>query len=111
MNTKALLFAFLLPGLMLGADDKTDPQNGALQTILQRLTALEDQNRQLLEEVHALRQEVAASRSTGAAAAEAAVAVPQPSLDQRVDVAEGRIEEQSQTKVEAAHKFPVSLTG
>ena len=63
MNTKALLFTFLLPGLMLGAEDKTDPQNAALQTILQRLTALEDQNRQLLEEVHALREEMAASRS------------------------------------------------
>lgn len=111
MNTKALLFAFVLPGLMLGAEDKTDPQNSALQTILQRLTALEDQNRQLLEEVHALREEMAASRSLAQPPPQAAVAAPQPSLDERVDVAERRIEEQSQTKVEAAHKFPVSLTG
>jgi hypothetical protein len=111
MHTKALLFTFLLPALLIGAEEKADPQSAALQTILQRLTALEGQNRQLLEEVHALRQEVAASRSTAAPAPETAVAAPQPSLDERVDVAEHRIEEQSQTKVEAAHKFPVSLTG
>ena len=54
MHTKALLFTFLLPALLIGAEEKTDPQSAALQTILQRLTALEDQNRQLLEEVHAL---------------------------------------------------------
>src|SRR5271167_4230194 len=111
MNTKAFLFTLLLPGIMLGAEDKTVPSNEALQTILQRLTALEDQNRQLLEEVHALRQEMAASRTPSQPAPETAVAAPQPSLDERVDVAERRIEEQSQTKVEAAHKFPVSLTG
>jgi len=111
MNTKALLFTFLLPGLVIGAEDRTDSQNAALQTILQRLTALEDQNRQLLEEVQALRQEMAASRSPAQPAPQAAVAAPQPSLDERLDVAERRIEEQSQTKVEAAHKFPVTLTG
>ncbi len=112
MNTKALLFTLLLPGLMLGSDDKTDPQNAALQTILQRLTALEDQNRQLLDEVRALREEMAASRSPAqSTSAATAVATPQPSIDERVDVAERRIEEQSQTKVEAAHKFPVTLTG
>ncbi len=111
MKTKALLFAFLLPGLMLGAEDKTDPQSAALQTILERITALEEQNRQLLNEVQALRQEMAASRSPTNAAAEGAIAAPQPSVDERVDVAERRIEEQSQTKVEAAHKLPVTLTG
>ncbi len=111
MHTKALLFTFLLPALLIGAEEKTDPQGVALETILQRLTALEDQNRQLLEEVRALRQEVATSRPIAPPAPESAVAAPQPSLDERVDVAERRIEEQSQTKVEAAHKFPVSLTG
>jgi hypothetical protein len=111
MNTKALLFSFLLPGLMFGAEDKTDPQNVALQTILQRLTALEDQNRQLLEQVQALRQEMAASRSAPPPATGAEAAALPPSVEERVDVAERRIEEQSQTKVETAHKLPVSLTG
>jgi hypothetical protein len=111
MRTKAFLLTLLLAPLLRGAENKADPPADALQTILQRLTALEDQNRQLLEEVHALRQEVAASRTPAPPASEAAVAAPQPSLDERVDVAERRIEEQSQTKVEAAHKFPVSLTG
>ena len=111
MRTKALLFSVLLPGFMLGAEDKTDPQNAPLQRILQRLTALEDQNRQLVEEVRALRQEIIASRSATQPAPEAAISATQPPLDERVNVAEQRIEEQSQTKVEAAHKFPVTLTG
>jgi hypothetical protein len=111
MRIKVFLFSLLLPGFLLGAEDKTDPQGAAIQTILQRLAALEDQNRQLLEEVHALRQEIVASRPATQPAPEAAVSASQPPLDERVDVAERRIEEQSQTKVEAAHKFPVTLTG
>jgi hypothetical protein len=111
MRTKAILFAFFLPAFILGAEVKTDPQTAPLETILQRLTALEDQNRQLLEEVHALRQEIVASRTAAQPAPESAVAAPQPTLEERADVAERRIEEQSQTKVEAAHKFPVTLTG
>lgn len=108
MRIKALLFTVLLPGFMFGAEDKPDP---ALQMILQRLTALEDRNRQLVEEVHALRQELVATRSTAQASPEAAVSATQPPLDERVDVAERRIEEQSQTKLEAEHKLPVTLTG
>jgi len=108
MRTKALLITVLLPGFVLGAEDKPDP---ALRMILQRLTALEDRNRQLIEEVHALRQELAASRSTAQPSPAPAVSTPQPPLDERVDVAERRIEEQSQTKVEAEHKLPVTLTG
>src|ERR1700675_2410872 len=100
MRIKVFLFALLLPGFRLGAEVKPDPPSDALQTILQRLAALEDQNRQLLEEVHALRQEIVASRPAPPPTPEAAVSAPQPPLDERVDVAERRIDEQSQTKVE-----------
>ena len=111
MRTKALLVAFLLPGFLHGADDKPDPQSAVLQRILERLAALEDQNRHLVEEVHALRQEVVASRPATQPAPETAVTAQTPPLDERVDVAERRIEEQAQTKVEAAHKLPITLTG
>jgi len=58
----------------------------------------------LLEEVRELRQQIAATRQQPEA-------TPSPSLEERVDVQEKRTEEQSQTKVEASQKFPLSITG
>jgi len=68
------------------------------------LDRLEQQNRMLLEEVRELRQQIAATRQQPEA-------TPSPSLEERVDVQEKRTEEQSQTKVEASQKFPLSITG
>jgi len=68
------------------------------------LDRLEQQNRMLLEEVRELRQQIAATRQQPEV-------TPSPSLEERVDVQEKRTEEQSQTKVEASQKFPLSITG
>lgn len=91
-----------------------------LKAILNRLDALEQQNRELTKEVHSLREELAGSRSVtplpaqqgGSAPTEnAASATAEAPLEDRVARNEARIEEQAQTKVEASHKFPISLTG
>jgi hypothetical protein len=96
------------------ADDVT------LKAILQRLEALEQQNQELTKEVHSLREELAASRSTIAVPAQQAGSTPaeqaasadaEVPLEERVARNETRIEEQAQTKVEASQKFPISLTG
>jgi hypothetical protein len=100
--------------LTLSAQDKPGADVN-LQQILNRLDALERENQKLVGEIHALRQELTDSRaapvSGSPAAAPAAQAGPEAPLEDRVAVAEQRIREQAQTKVDAAHKFPVTLTG
>jgi hypothetical protein len=76
-----------------------------LQQILDRLSTLEQQNRQLVEEVRSLREQVHAPEA-GAAPKPAG-----PPLDEKVAVDEGQIAEQAQTKVEASQKFPIRLNG
>src|SRR5437016_3667878 len=78
----------------------TQEDSSALRQILERLDHLEQQNRQLTDEIHALRTELAASR-TEAAGAEAGAAPP-AAIAERVEVQERRIEEQAQTKVESS---------
>jgi hypothetical protein len=93
---------WLIPAL-LSAQQKTD-----LQQILDRLERIEQENKNLAEEVRALRLELAASRGGVAPAVPAANAPP---LAERVDVNEQRIAEQAQSKVEASQKLPITLTG
>jgi hypothetical protein len=82
-------------------------QTTALDQILARLDRLESENQKLLEEVRALRQELKASSPTEPGAAPAIT----PPLAERVDVLERRSEEVDQTKVQAAQRFPLSITG
>jgi hypothetical protein len=103
------IFLTLTLALQLCAQENTDSQAVMLQ-IVQRLDALERQNRELIDEVHALKQQLEASgaqRTTESGTPAAA----QASIGDRVTVAEHRIEEQAQTKVEASEKFPISLNG
>ena len=110
------LFPLLLPA----------QERGDFQQILQRLDQLERENRNLAEEVHALRTEIAGARlpaspappegnaiATGAplnAPPEPVNVSPVP-MDERVAVQEQRTEDLSQTKVEAAQRMPVTLAG
>jgi hypothetical protein len=83
-----------------------------LTRISQRMDALEQQNRELAQEVKTLREELVKSKPTDNAAAAASPAVENgPTLDERVGVVEQRTAEQAQTKVEASQKFPIKLTG
>ena len=108
-------------------------ERGDFQQILQRLDQLEQENRNLAEEVHALRAEIAGARvsssstpsSSGALpAATTAPAAGTPAnaptdavnvspvpLEEQVAVQGQRTEELSQTKVEAAQRMPITLAG
>jgi hypothetical protein len=66
--------------------------------------ALENENKALREEVRGLRDEVSALKTPVAAA-------PLQKLEERLDIQEKRVEEQAQTKVEAAQRFPIRLSG
>src|SRR5579862_8353270 len=116
LNCRYLIL--LLAPTLLAAQQQSDSQQiSDLQKILDRLDRLEAENHNLAQEVRMLREALAASR-TGQAnppeqSQEAAAATPEspPSapLTERVDVAERRIEEQAQTKVEASQRLPITL--
>lgn len=91
--------------LAAGAAVAQEPAPPAtMQTILNRLDSLENQNQMLLEEIRSLRQEI---KSQPPPASEQ----PGAEITDRVTVLENRIGEQAQTKVGASQRFPVSLTG
>ena len=104
MLTKSLgicLLALALPRL---AAPQTAPD---LQKIMDRLDQLENQNRQLLDEIHQLRSEL----SQGTATPPTSAVAPSAPSEERIGVAENRIAELDQSKVTASQRFPVSLTG
>jgi hypothetical protein len=72
-------------------------QQSELQVVLERIERLERQNRELMDELRALRTELAARQ--------------EPTVAERLEVQERRVEEHAQTKVEAGQKLPVRLTG
>jgi hypothetical protein len=92
-------------------------QSSDIAGILLRLDRLEQENRALADEVRALRAQLSASRQSDSVleTAKASVtAVPQTApvtTEERLDILEGRVEEQAQTKVEASQRFPIRLTG
>ncbi len=77
-----------------------------LRQIMERLDRLEQQNRELLQEIHELKNELAANRADPPQESN-----PPPSVDERLQVEESRTAELAQSKVEAAHRFPIRLTG
>lgn len=106
---RRLPLIFFAVTFALHAQEKAESSAGLAQ-VLQRLDALEQQNRELLQEVRSLRQEISASKGPGGAL-QTEIHPLQPALDERVTVDEHRIEEQAQTKVEASQKFPIQLNG
>ena len=101
---QTLLVLFSAPALMVGQ------QKSEMQQILDRLDRLEQENRTLLEEVRALRQELSAGREQQAATPAPADQDQSP-LQEKVAVQERRTEELEQSKVESSQRLPVSLTG
>jgi hypothetical protein len=81
-----------------------------LKLVMDRLDRLEAQNRELLQEVKALQQQIAASQPTTGPAV-ASVNEPAVPLAEKVEINEHRIAEQEQSKVSTDHKFPLSITG
>jgi len=91
------LLALLVPGFLAA---QTSPE---IQEILQRLDRLEQQNRALSNEVHELRQDLAAARGQTFPAG--------PPVEEKVAVDHTRTEELEQTKVGASQRFPITITG
>lgn len=69
--------------------------------VIERLDSLEKENAALRAEVKTLREEMTSLNP----------APPGVPVTERLDIAERRVEEQASSKVEAAQKFPVRLTG
>jgi hypothetical protein len=109
-----LQLAVLMLGPSLGGYGQNAPQ---VQQILDRLDQLEKDNQALLEEVRALRQQVAGLRTPSPDATPSQTQAqnpsqnPSPNSDERQAVQENRIDELAQTKVEASQKFPIRITG
>ena len=97
-NSIWALLLGVLPAVM--AQERTDSGE-----ILKRLERLEEQNRQIMDEIRALRQQL--TPPTTPAAAETAA----PPLEERVAVQERRTADLDESKVGAEHKLPVQLTG
>ena len=96
-------FWLLMPMLFLplrAQQTGTDPEKQLLQEVLRRLDHLEQQNKELLEEVKALKQWQAQDKTP-----------TEPPLAERVKVNEIRIAEQAQTKVESSQKLPITIYG
>jgi hypothetical protein len=70
-----------------------------LAKILERLDRLEQENRALSEQVRALQAQLGTASP------------PPPTVDERLDIQQQRIEEQAQTKVETSQKFPIRVAG
>jgi hypothetical protein len=87
-----------------------------LKQVIDRLDRLEAQNRELMAEIRALREQLAAGPAAPETAGQAgpqsadAETPPQP-VGERVAVAERRIADLDQSKVSSEHRLPVSLTG
>jgi hypothetical protein len=103
-----LLMLSFLPALVFGQE------KSEMQQILERLERLEQQNRTLAAEVHALREELGVGRNQAANAGTSpttALAPEQAPLEERVAVQEQRVSDLQQSKIESTQKFPISLTG
>lgn len=98
-----LLGALLAGVLTLGLPPAQAQESDTLKQILQRLDRLENENRTLAEEVKSLRNALAAAKGEQAK--------PSEPIEERLAVVESRVEEQAQTKVEAANKLPLRITG
>ena len=76
-----------------------------LREILDRLSRLEQQNRELTEQVRTLQEQLGVSTP---AATESVTSAP---LAERVEVAERRVADLEQTHVATENRLPISLTG
>ena len=116
---RSLLLAFVLLAPSLKAQN-VDTKPVSTQQILDRLDALEKQNQEIVNEIRLLREQLTAE----APATENSSAIPvrdelkagkittgNATINERLTIQENRTAEQAQTKIEAAHKFPVQLTG
>lgn len=112
---RRLPLALMIAALKLSAQTQSN-SDVTLQQILNRLDSLEKENQKLTQEVHELREQIAAEHPVTAAVTPespgpAPARASEPSVEERLNVEERRTAEQAQTKVEASNKFPIQLNG
>ena len=108
-HSRGLALLALFP-LVSGAQDLNRDQ---LARILERLDVLEQQNRSLLSEIQALREQVskAAPQTVDVEPTGPQETTAEATATERLAVAEQQIRDIAQTKVESDHRSPVQLTG
>ena len=84
-----------------------EAEQTTLKRILERLEAVEKQNAQLIEEMQSLRKDLAQAQAPAGVSSSTAGA----SVEERLAVAESRVEEQAQTKVESSQRMPLQFSG
>jgi hypothetical protein len=96
----------LAAGLLCAGNLLAQTGSSELRQILERLESMERSNRELTEEVRALRSELAATKSQPGSEA------PQkPEVEEKLAVLEERTQELAQTKVESGQRFPIRIKG
>jgi len=97
---------------LLAAGSLAAQQQPEMRQVIERLDRLEAQNRELMAEILALRQQIAATQPAPAdTSQQAAAEVPPQPLSERVEIAERRLAELDQTKVSSEHRLPLTFTG
>jgi len=97
---------------LLAAGSLSAQQQPELRQVVERLDRLEAQNRELMAEILALRQQLAATQPAPAdTGQQTAAEVPPQPLSERVEIAERRLAELDQTKVSSEHRLPLTFTG
>jgi hypothetical protein len=82
-----------------------------LAAVIARLDKLEQQNRELMQEVQALRQQLVSQAAPAPKPEERPPTVQHPPAEERLEVLEQRTQDLAQTKIEASQRLPISLTG
>lgn len=106
MRNQLCLLSLLLGG---PAFAQTAPSAQDIGAILERLTRLEQQNRELTDQVRELRQQLGVQQTPAVETVES----PPPSapIAERLELAERRVAEVEQTHVATENRLPVTLTG
>ena len=110
----SILIFWAVAGGALFAQTPAPKEEPDWRKVLERLDRLEEQNKELVQEIHALREELAGKRAVAAAAPAAAGAASPAAaapLEERVGVLEQRTAEHELSKIETEHRMPVQLTG
>jgi len=118
MHIKHRYLILVLIPVLLPAQSKTD-----LQQILKRMDRLEQENRNLADELHALREELATvhpvpspagpsnQQATTRENISGTASTPAPPVEERLEIQEKQVADLAQTKVQAAQRMPITLTG
>lgn len=107
MMIRTRLSRFLCAAALAASGVARAQSSPELREILDRLEKLEQSNRDLTNEVHALRQELAESRN----ASSAAPVQPAEDTQDQMAVEKARVDELEQTKIESSQKMPLRITG